>query len=417
MRRWLNGWRLALVLAALPIMIETASWAALSLKNTLRPSENPRMAEYMRRGHPLITDNEDLRAQELDYRFNPYLGFQLLPGHVYPRANPEYRSIIETDAAGFVHNGDRNVTPRLLADPAARVYRIVVLGSSVVYGLGATTNTATIPARLEARLHDRWPGVAFHVINAGVLGYQSTQERISYELYLRQLHPDALVDLTGTDAKYAAQQPQWQPHGHPGLLLTNGDYLDSFRPAPSARKFASLLLSFPEPLYSLAILHKLKDALPSLGNDTHAQDHHFYHPENALQFRRTIDGLARLVQEDKVLGLFALQPHLGGKRAELGDYERRVMTADRDLADAIQRHQIDLQGVMRELAAEHAGERLHFIDLSGAFDGVSDQTWETSSHPNDRGNDLLAQHLIDGFVPALTADLTAKGWLKPGAKP
>ncbi|CAA7614477.1 hypothetical protein [Magnetospirillum sp. SS-4] len=413
MTAWLKGWRLIAGMLLLAFVLEAGSWAALRFWFMLRPTDNPRVVEYMRRGHPLLTDNEDLRAAEIGIQLDGYLGYRLLPSYVSPRVNRQYVSIIETDAAGFVHNGDRDANPRLLADPKAKIYRILVLGCSAVYGAANTTNAATLPARLEARLKARWPQVPFQVINAGVLGYQSTQERLSYELYLRELKPSAAIDVTGNcDAKYSAQLPVFIPHWSASLPLTSESYLDYFRPEPSARIFVSNLIQFPEPLYSLAVLHRI---IARFGGGTTytTATAYYYHPEAAQQFTRNMEGLSRDFIADDVLGLFALQPHLGGKKAELGSREREVLAENKEWADALQRHQLDLAGAFQTLAKRHAGQRLRFIDFSDAFDGVNEQTFETFTHPNDLGSDLLAQRIEERFGAALQTDLIARGWLRP----
>jgi lysophospholipase L1-like esterase len=413
MSRRAGSWKLAAALVLLALGLETASWLTLTLWFKLRPSDNPRVAEYMRRGHPLITDNEDLRAGEIGIRFDPQLGYRLLPEYVYPRTNPVHPSRIETDAAGFVHNGDPAANPRLLADPKVRAYRIVVLGCSSVFGTGTSTNTATLPARLEARLRARWPDVALHVINAGVFGYNSAQERLYYEFHLRRLRPDAVVAVTGNcDAKYSAQLAEFQPQWSASLPLDRDSYLDHFRPARSARMFLANLLRFPEPLYTFAVLHRLTVRFGGGISEARRPSYH-YHPEATRLFARNVEGLARILRWDGVLGLFALQPHLGGKRAELGAFERRILEADRPWVEALERHQQDAVQAFAGLDRLHAGQGLAFADFSAAFDGHSEATYETFTHFNDPGNAILAERIEDRFAAMLEADLRAKGWRTP----
>jgi len=409
----MTAWRMLAGILVLACGVEAGSWLALKVWFMVSPSDNPSVVEYMHRGHPLLTNNEDLRATGLGVLFDPYVGFRLLPSHAEPRINPQFRSVIETDSAGFVHNGDRDVNPRLLADPTAKIYRILVLGSSAVYGSAATTNAATIPARLEARMKTRWPQVPIHVINAAVPAYISTQERLLYELYLRRIKPDAVIEVTGNvDAQHNALIQTWTPHWQDGFVFTEERYLDSFRPAASARHFLAGLVEFPEPLYSLAVLHRLMARFAGGPAIAGPQRAYFYHPEAAVQFSDNMEGLARVLIADGTLGLFALQPHLGGKHAELGEFERDVLAHDRGWAEATQRHQSDFEAVFRALAVRHAKDRLAFIDFSDAFDGVPGQTFENLSHTTDDGNDLLAQRLLERFGPILEADLAAKGWLK-----
>src|SRR5215470_16515881 len=64
-----------------------------------------------------------------------------------------------------------------LSAPLARMQRVVAagrsvtimaLGSSSTAGAGASAQAATYPARLEAELHNRFPGASITVLNRGV---------------------------------------------------------------------------------------------------------------------------------------------------------------------------------------------------------------------------------------------------------
>jgi lysophospholipase L1-like esterase len=94
--------------------------------------------------------------------------------------------------------------------PAADTIRILFLGASVAWGYTARSNDDTIPAYLEAELTQRAAdlpalrGRRFEVLNAGVPGYVSWQEALSYALYLRELAPAWVVALDGTNDIAAA---------------------------------------------------------------------------------------------------------------------------------------------------------------------------------------------------------------------
>lgn len=100
---------------------------------------------------------------------------------------------------GFVKNNSNPQDPEPIA-PGEPI--LVFTGGSTVAGDDIAHNEETIPSRLEAWLRDRCraeggTGKGIRVINAGVSGYNVTQE-ISYFLYdLSFYHPLAWVELTG----------------------------------------------------------------------------------------------------------------------------------------------------------------------------------------------------------------------------
>ena len=72
---------------------------------------------------------------------------------------------------------------------------IVALGDSCVLGIGVHERD-TVSARLEGLLTDRSnhaPGPSYEVINCGVAGYATREERLFYELFASQYEPDVIL--------------------------------------------------------------------------------------------------------------------------------------------------------------------------------------------------------------------------------
>jgi len=71
-------------------------------------------------------------------------------------------------------------------------FRIVVLGDSMVFGVGVD-DADTLPARLEAALKDRAGAGPIRVLNEGVFGYNLAQETRHFEDVGARLRPDLLL--------------------------------------------------------------------------------------------------------------------------------------------------------------------------------------------------------------------------------
>ncbi len=89
---------------------------------------------------------------------------------------------VATNSMGF---RDREFGP-----PEPGVFRILVLGDSVTFGHGVPGN-ATFARRLEVLLSTRERRV--DVLNAGVPGWSTRQERIFYERHGEELAPDLVL--------------------------------------------------------------------------------------------------------------------------------------------------------------------------------------------------------------------------------
>ena len=407
---WMKMRAAWLLIAAL---VELASFATLKVALTLHPSDNPLVTEYMRRGHPLFADNEDLRQAEQEFAFHPLLGYTLVAEKLYVRPHHNYVSHLETDALGFVHNGDAGRNPRMLGETASKAYRIVFLGGSTMFGLGASGNATTSPSLFEGLVRQEWPGVEVVVVNAGVMGYQSTQERLYYELFLSRLRPDAVIALDGVnDAMLAAELPVWRPHSSSSMLLTEKTYLGLFKPAKALATFARNLLSFPEPLYSLALLRRTMARLAPAAAANKPSLPATYHPEAAEQLADNLEGIARQLAVDHRLGLFALQPYLGYAKAEPSAVETSIMAGYGGRIDIFNHHFSDFADRYAGLERVHGPQGIHFVDLRRLFAEHPAHIYESIAHYNDEGDRVIAQALFETMRPRLAVDLAAKGWLK-----
>jgi lysophospholipase L1-like esterase len=101
-----------------------------------------------------------------------------------------------TDESGHASHNSQHLRGRDFAatKPAATV-RIVCLGGSTTYSVGATTDTHTYPAHLERllRAHYAKAGFGIEVINAGHPGYTSLESLILFQTRLLDFSPDVAI--------------------------------------------------------------------------------------------------------------------------------------------------------------------------------------------------------------------------------
>lgn len=138
--------------------------------------------------------------------FHPYLGWENAGNATFTGKRCAGRNTwaIKTDEWGH------SITPHLnYDDPDVRV---VVLGGSTMFGVGATDNETTIPSLLERELGER-TGVRVEVYNLAVLGYTSFQEMLCLERFMTTERADIAVAISGrNDSQFALYEE------HFGLL-------------------------------------------------------------------------------------------------------------------------------------------------------------------------------------------------------
>lgn len=117
------------------------------------------------------------------YAPDPELGWALLPD--YAGVHVEYEAEVPT---GTNADGFRGPT---LAEAAAAPFRVLALGDSCTFGRGVADDE-TFPAQLQARLRTSGRDGAV-VLNAGVPGYDTVQERAVWTRLAEQVEPQVVI--------------------------------------------------------------------------------------------------------------------------------------------------------------------------------------------------------------------------------
>lgn len=111
-------------------------------------------------------------------------------------------------------------------------FRVLVLGDSIAFGVGVGAGD-TFAAQLERILREKLAPRYVDVLNAGVSGYNTIQERIAYQRRAEQTNPDAVVlsycpnDIDSTPMLFKSGDrfcflvPGREPVTYPAALIEN----------------------------------------------------------------------------------------------------------------------------------------------------------------------------------------------------
>jgi len=122
-------------------------------------------------------------------RPHPYLTYAL---------TPSYRK------DGASHNSLGYRGPEIAAPKVPGTIRILCMGGSSTYGVGASSDSFTWPAQLQLALASSNPATHIEVVNAGVPGYTSFETLIDLELRGVDLAPNIVVVYQGFNDLRAA---------------------------------------------------------------------------------------------------------------------------------------------------------------------------------------------------------------------
>jgi len=260
----------------------------------------------------------------------------------------------------------------------AGTFRIFVTGGSTAWGVGAPDDSATIPAVLGRLLAERVAprtGLTYEVIDAADPGWASTQERILIENRLSELEPDLVVSLSGNN------EAHWGFLGFDVLWFRT--YYDDY--------YVELLLR------ALGLGGVVPQRPRVLRRDQPVD------PELVLaRLEKNLRLAALALEPTGAHYVFALQPTLAATHKPLTARERAILASERLGSGAT----AYFQRVYARFRAELPGLQLPafgYVDLAGAFDGrpATEELFLDSYHFGDRGNELLAERLLQALEPWL----------------
>jgi len=272
--------------------------------------------------------------------------------------------------------------------------RVIVLGGSAAFGVGATGDDRVLAPQLERRLDAvaRARGLRVEVWNAGVIGYDSTQELVLLATRLIDRAPDVVVLLDGwNDFHQSASGPDRdQALLHPKFLQNDALLVRRTRPGVELLRGLALFRAFE----AMAGRARRRSAPRGEYGD------YFDHTEGALPiFERNLRAMVRLARAYGVTAVLAPQPEIFQRAApppaevELRrSYERRGYAGYSTAA---------YPRFVAPAAAVATSESACFVDGTTAFDGRDDVAFVDFVHFNDRGHELLADFLAPSIGRAL----------------
>jgi lysophospholipase L1-like esterase len=120
---------------------------------------------------------------------NAFLRVALVPGARFRSGRYE----IDVNSLGF--RGEE-----ISATKPAGTFRIFAIGESTTFGWkGARTHREAWPALLESKLRAAYPKRNIEVVNAGVPGWTSVQQRVNFMLRISKLEPDGILIYHGNN--------------------------------------------------------------------------------------------------------------------------------------------------------------------------------------------------------------------------
>jgi hypothetical protein len=336
-----------------------------------------------------------------------------------------------TDRQGFVLNSLK--APGYTLEKPKNTYRIVMLGGSTTYGIGASC-FESIAVKLENLLNANRIDPDIHrveVINAGVGGYSSSQELLFYLTEIVHFKPDLVIMYDGwNDARlnrfYAESMHSFRPSSYRSSrtdqfsnvvedltspIATLGNFIKSLGAAFNVT--ASYTAIDRSINLSKIFWQKVKQKIKSkiLDHDTlgvWVREQKLYNPlVRSLTPRMTeiyIENLRRMAALTKSEGTkFAafLQPIMGVDDKPYDDlFEKplRNVIWSKPKFDFLFRFYANVRRDLIELADSPNARSACIKDISHVFSSTKEIVYTDSGHLNGFGNQLVAERIAAELI-------------------
>ena len=283
-----------------------------------------------------------------------------------------------TNALGF------RGTETTLNKPLGR-FRIVVMGGSAAWGFGCTADEKTVPGRLQTILRGHLPELNIEVINAGQIGYGSTQELIYFYRQISALSPDLVLLFDGYNdilADFINPASGWPLHSD----LLKSRFEDSFYPRPFRKDFLALLrqsrlLDFV--IRRIAERMKPRGPIqPSINPSATTEN-----------YLRNILALTRLAAPVPVW--VALQPVPASIQKPLSPEEIKIVT---EKEQAIQGYTHRVRQTYQGIRDGLRSRGIATIDMDSALGAEPELMFADECHFGDQAADRIARHIAEQWL-------------------
>jgi lysophospholipase L1-like esterase len=290
---------------------------------------------------------------------HPYLSYALTPGF---------------DRPGLHHNALGYRGPEIgPGERSAEVLRILCLGGSSTYGVSASSDAASWPARLKAFLNQTFPSQTFEVINAGVPGYSTFENAIDLSLRGISLKPDIVIVYQGFNDIRAATWPEVKPDN------------THFRKSWNLEKPASTALLELSEAFLLA-----RWFLTDYRHEEIALSRYVVVPENGDEMVGSVRHLDAVASASFVRNMrnMTAVARAGRARILLAAEAYGEATIAPEIADYVDESMSSIASALKQLVAEYSDPDVQLFDARGMLP-LRPNLFADGVHMTDAGSDRL----------------------------
>jgi lysophospholipase L1-like esterase len=274
--------------------------------------------------------------------------------------------------------------------------RILLLGGSVAWGLGASSNAHTIAGELQALLNQGADKTKFRVMNGAFPAWTSREEMaVLLELY-EIFDPDIVIAYTGYNDIISL--PDRQP--------------EKFLLRPEAKTLAQAVEQQIKPMETSQALRKVFGSLGLWRLFIYAKEWKTVHAipkTSTYDVDTAIQGINQVANRYHVMAdylahhqkqlLIALQPNIyTTKKSFKNELEASIHDKWLALYDNAEAAYSEMSSRLDKAYFGLSASNVSVVDLVNVFDGISEPVFIDGCHTNDLGNYVVAEKLKKTLV-------------------
>lgn len=280
--------------------------------------------------------------------------------------------IVKTNLLGF-----RN--EEFTFDKPTDEIRIFIIGGSTVFGWGVN-QTDSIPSLIQNRLKAT-SAKKVRIINAGIPWYASWHEAALVFFKISEMNPDWIISVDALNDTAQGIAPNWEPISHGFLDPPTKVAFERLHAQADSRSFLSDFLSLSQTYTYISSKLRAREGIAK----------GVYHPELWDQYMTLKEKLQALSASRGIRFTTFYQPVIVTGKKLTDEESRNNETNMRipEFAEVFKKTY--LEGEKRASSSK----KFRFISLKEAFKDVEDTIYIDGQHYNVRGNQILAQEILD----------------------
>lgn len=254
-------------------------------------------------------------------------------------------------------------------------YRIFMVGGSTTFGLGATSDSTTIPAYLDEMFKKNHPEKNINVINAGIIAARSADESYLIKNDLINYEPDLIIVFDGYNDAFNIMINEHEKTNKDYKFRENETDLDGF-----IKKYLKWLAT-PNVIYQWTHDYLQNNYLTDEVKE-----------KNTDAWVTRWNNICELGKESDFNLIVMIQPMIGTSKRELSPFEQKSY------------EHFKLQKQLKFLnALGDSANKINCpsIDLRDTFDGINQQVFISNVHTSDFGNKILASKIYERINPII----------------